>query len=131
MKTRTVLASAIAVFLSFPVGTLVAADKDQDRDRDQDKTQTMSRDQDRDKIQAQDKMIYGWQLMTVEERAQHRAKMQSFNTEKEREAYRKEHHKEMQARAKARGVTIPDTPMRSGGPGPGARSGGGGAGKGK
>lgn len=134
MNIRNVLAFVVTVFLLLPAGSLFAADKDQDRDRDQDKTQMMDRDQDRQKIQDQDKMIYGYQLMTVEERAQHRAKMQSLNTAEEREAYRQQHHKEMQARAKERGVTIPDTPMRSGGPGPGARSGGGGgggAGKGK
>jgi hypothetical protein len=124
MNTRTVLASAIALLLLLPAGTLFAADKDQDRD--QDKTQLMDRDQ--DKVSAQDKMIYGWQLMSVEERRQHRAKMQSFATAEEREAYRKKHHEEMQARARERGVTLPDMPMRSGGPGPGARSGGGGGG---
>lgn len=124
MNTRTVVASAIAVLLLLPAGTLFAADKDQDRDKD--KTQLMDRDQ--DKVSAQDKMIYGWQLMSVEERRQHRAKMQSFATAQEREAYRKQHHEEMQARARERGVTLPDMPMRSGGPGPGARSGGGGGG---
>ncbi|MGD8570472.1 MAG: hypothetical protein PVJ39_20460 [Gammaproteobacteria bacterium] len=127
MNIRTVLTSAIAILLLLPVGTSFAADKDQDRK--QDKTQLMDRDQ--DKVSSQDKMIYGWQLMTVEERKQHRAKMQSFATKEEREAYRKEHHKEMQARAREQGIKLPDMPMRSGGPGPGSQSGGGGGGAGK
>lgn len=77
-----------------------------------------------------DEPIYGYQLMTEQERAEHRAKMQSFQTEQEREAYRMEHHKMMQERAKAQGVTLPDEPMPRGqgrgmGPGPGAGQGGG------
>jgi len=64
--------------------------------------------------------IYGSQLMTPQEREQHRAKMRSLKTEQERERYRLQHHKEMQQRAKERGVTIPDEPMPRGkGMGPG------------
>lgn len=58
-----------------------------------------------------DEPIYGYQLMTEQERAEHRAKMQSFQTEQEREAYRQEHHKMMQERAKVQGITLPDEPM--------------------
>lgn len=130
MNTRTVIASAIAVLLLLPAGTLFAADKDQDRDRDRDQDKIQRMDRDQDKVSTQDKMIYGWQLMTVEERRQHRAKMQSFATAEEREAYRKQHHEKMQARARERGVMLPDMPMRSGSPGPGSRSGGGGGGGG-
>lgn len=88
-----------------------------------------------------DEPIYGYQLMTEQERAEHRAKMRSFQTEQEREAYRMEHHKMMQERARAQGVTLPDEPMPRGqgrgmGPGPGAGPGrgsgyGGGQGQGK
>lgn len=60
--------------------------------------------------------IYGWQLMTPEERAEHRAKMRSFKTQEEREAYRAEQHKKMQERAKTMGKTIPDEPPPQGGP---------------
>lgn len=69
-----------------------------------------------------DEPIYGYQLMTEQERAEHRAKMQSFQTEQEREAYRIEHHKMMQERARAQGITLPDEPMPRGqgrGMGPG------------
>lgn len=61
-----------------------------------------------------DETVYGYQLMTEQERAEHRAKMQSFQTEQEREAYRQEHHKMMQERARAQGVTLPDQPMPRG-----------------
>jgi len=61
-----------------------------------------------------DEPVYGYQLMSEQERAEHRAKMRSFQTEQEREAYRKEHHKMMQERAKAQGVTLPDEPMPRG-----------------
>jgi len=81
-----------------------------------------------------DEIIYGRQLMTEQELQQHREKMRSFETEQERETYRKEHHKLMQERAKERGVTIPDEPGMRGkgkrmgprdGYGPGSGSGGG------
>ena len=85
--------------------------------------------------------VYGYQLMTEQERAEHRAKMQSFQTEQEREAYRQQHHKMMQERAREKGVTLPDEPMPRGqgrgmGPGSGAGQGagsgyGGGQGQGK
>jgi hypothetical protein len=129
MKTRIVIALLTAGTLLIAFSTPFAADKEQTQTKEQAQVQE----------QEQDKMIYGWQLMTVEERAQHRAKMQSLNTEKERQAYREEHHKLMQARAREQGVTIPDEPRSGGGsgfgPGPGAQSGSGsggsGAGKGK
>ena len=85
-----------------------------------------------EKVQQQEQ-VYGWQLMTPEEREQHRAKMRSFKTEEEREQYRLEHHKEMQERARERGVTIPDMPPESlgkgMGPGGGYGYGGGGGGR--
>jgi hypothetical protein len=61
-----------------------------------------------------DTTIYGYQLMTPEERQAHRIKMRSMTTAQEREAYRLEHHRAMQERAKARGVTLPEAPMPMG-----------------
>lgn len=61
-----------------------------------------------------DEQIYGSQLMTEQERQEHRAKMQSMKTEQERERYRIEHHKKMQERAKERGMTLPDQPPYQG-----------------
>ena len=75
--------------------------------------------------------VYGWQLMTQQERVEHRQKMQSFNTFKEREAYRLQHHKLMQERARERGMKLPEVPLPQGrgmgggqGMGPGGMGGG-------
>ena len=74
--------------------------------------------------------IYGSQLMTEQERQEHRAKMQSMKTAEERERYRIEHHKKMQERAKQQGVTLPDMPQHQGnGMGMGGQGSGGGRGK--
>lgn len=61
--------------------------------------------------------IYGSQLMTAQERAEHRDRMRAAKTLEEREQIRAEHHERMQARAKERGVTLPDQPPMRGGPG--------------
>lgn len=67
-----------------------------------------------------DDFVYGRELMTADELAEHRRRMRSLNTEQEREAYRQEHHKIMQERARERGVKIPDEPgPRGRGMGPG------------
>lgn len=50
-------------------------------------------------------------MMTKQERIEHQAKMDSLTTEEEREAFRFEHHKEMELRAKERGVLVPETPQ--------------------
>lgn len=77
--------------------------------------------------------IYGCMLMTPQERADFRARMHAATTPQQREAIRLEHHKQMQERAKQRGVTLPDMPAAGrcpmdGGMGPGMM--GPGAGKG-
>lgn len=54
--------------------------------------------------------VYGWQLMTPAERDAYRAKMRAAKTARERAEIRAEHHKEMEARAKERGVTLPPGP---------------------
>ncbi len=50
---------------------------------------------------------WGWQLMTPAERAEHQAKMRSFTTYDECKVYQEEHHKQMEARAKEKGLTLP------------------------
>ena len=61
--------------------------------------------EDQDLTQARDQdLIYGSQLMTQEERMQHRAQMLSAATEVEREQIRYEHHEHMVARAQ--GVSV-------------------------
>lgn len=73
--------------------------------------------------QQEQRQVYGWELMSPQERAQHREKMRSLETEQAREQYRMEHHRRMQKRAEQQGVTLPDTPQPrghgQGGPGRG------------
>ena len=92
----------------------------------QDKRQDQTRD--RTQLGVQDP-IYGSQLMTQQERNTHRATLRKMKTEQEREAYRLDHHKLMQERAAAKGVTLPAVPP-AGGAGPGAGLGGGAGGPG-
>ncbi|HYR25910.1 MAG TPA: hypothetical protein VEQ09_08765 [Aquabacterium sp.] len=54
--------------------------------------------------------VYGSQLMTDKERTQYRARMWAAQTPEERERIRSEHHEEMQRRAQAQGITLPDEP---------------------
>ncbi len=49
----------------------------------------------------------GWQVMTPAERTEHQDKMRSFKTYDECKAYQQEHHTQMEARAKEKGVTLP------------------------
>lgn len=59
--------------------------------------------------------IYGSQMMTPEERIEHRQKMRAATTLEEREKVRAEHHESMVKRAKERGITLPDEPPARGG----------------
>ena len=72
--------------------------------------------------------IYGYRMMSDQERNEYREKMRSARSGQERQAIRDEHRKLMEARAKERGVTLPGP--RGGGPGaamgPGAGMGPGG-----
>ncbi|MGE5470504.1 MAG: hypothetical protein ACM3X0_06895 [Bacteroidota bacterium] len=63
---------------------------------------------------AADAPIYGSQLMTNQERIEHRNKMRAAKTAEEREQVRLQHHEQMQLRAKEKGVTLPDTPPAQG-----------------
>ncbi|KWF80877.1 hypothetical protein WL93_01530 [Burkholderia diffusa] len=55
-------------------------------------------------------MMYGSQLMTPAERNEYHARMLAAKSDAEREKIRAEHHAEMQKRAKARGIKLPDVP---------------------
>jgi hypothetical protein len=84
---------------------------------------------------SQDQPIYGGQLMTEQERLEYRERMRAASTEQERQQIRLEHHRQMQERARAMGVELPDEPsaMRMGqrmGPGQGGMGRGGGMGGG-
>lgn len=54
--------------------------------------------------------IFGSQLMTEQERTEHRSLMRTARTEEERAAIRARHHEQMLQRAKERGVTLPAEP---------------------
>jgi hypothetical protein len=56
--------------------------------------------------QARNSDIYGYQLMTERERYEFRERLRAASTEQEREQIRTDHHAQMQARAKERGVTL-------------------------
>lgn len=118
--------------LLLAAGTAQAEDQQRQRDRLRDpaigiQLRQESQTQTQTQLQAREQeQIYGSQLMTPEERAAHRARMQTANTAQEREAIRLEHHKAMQERAKKMGVTLPDMPPAAGGgmgPGQGRGSG--------
>ena len=91
--------------------------QDHDRDRMQqmmeDRNHDNDRDRDRDRLQDRDR-VYGWELMSEDERMEHRRKMRSFKSKEEREAYRQQHHKLMQERAKKMGIELEDMPMERG-----------------
>lgn len=119
---RTILAGALLV----SANPLLSAEQD----RTKETIQTQTKDQER---------IYGSELMTEKERNEYRERMRSAKTQQEREKIRSEHHDRMLARAKERGVTIPDQPPAKGagtgpgggmGPGAGGMGPGGGSGKG-
>jgi hypothetical protein len=57
---------------------------------------------------------WSWQLMTPAERTEHQNKMRSFKTYDECKTYQEEHHKQMEARAKEKGVTLPAMGSRYG-----------------
>lgn len=72
-----------------------------------------------------DQNIYGSEIMTPEERAEFRSKMQSAKTVQERERLRVDHEAAMQSRAKQRGITLEENPSANQGPGSGTGSGSG------
>ena len=63
---------------------------------------------------AADAPIYGSQLMTNQERVEHRKNLSAVKTAEEREQVRLEHHEQMKLRANERGVELPDTPPAQG-----------------
>ena len=121
MKNQTFVVTTLVAAMLLPAGFAIAADEAQIQERTQTRSETQEREQ-----------FYGSQLMTTQERAEHRAKLRTAKTTEEREQIRAEHHQRMQERAKERGVTLPDEPpARGGGMGPDDRMGpGGGMGSG-
>ena len=62
-----------------------------------------------DQVQTQ-VQIYGSQLMTPAERTEYQSKMRALKTDKERDAFRLDHHDKMKVRAAEKGVTLPNSP---------------------
>lgn len=54
----------------------------------------------------------GWELMSPDERTAHRNAMRSVKTYEECATLRDQHHRDLQARAKERGATLPPQPRR-------------------
>ena len=118
MKKLVKLFSGMSI-LALTVGLAFAADDKP--------AQSEAKPGDAVKTESQPGLVRGRQLMTDEERAEHRKKMRAAKTAEEREQIRKEFHEQMKARAKERGITLPDEPpamgggMGPGGMGPGPR----------
>ena len=112
MKIQHIAVSALAGSFLLLAAPVFAADKAKETTQ----TQTMGMEP-----------IYGNQLLTEQERLEIRNKMRNFKTNEEREKFQLEHHKQMQSRAKEKGVTLPDEPGFRGGMGQGGgmRPGGG------
>ena len=128
MEHKKIIVTMITGAVVISANPLWAATATQDRTKE--KIQTQTKDQE---------PIYGSELMTEKERNEYRERMRSAKTQQEREKIRSEHHDRMLARAKERGVTIPDQPPAKGagngpgggmGPGAGGMGTGGGSGKG-
>src|SRR3989339_1650297 len=67
--------------------------------------------------------VYGSELMTRAERAEHRAQLRAARTPEQKAQVRAELHERMQERAKQLGMQLPDAPLPAGGgmgPGGGA-----------
>ena len=66
-------------------------------------------------VEAQEQeMIYGSQLMTPQERGDYRALMRAAKSPEERQTIQQQHHEQMQERARAQGLTLPDEPPAQG-----------------
>lgn len=132
MNRLKLIGTLLAATLVTASGQALAEDRTRDRDITRDQTQDrddrseQKRDRDQDRVQDQQR-IFGSQLMTEQERNEHRLRMRAARTAEEREQIRAEHHAQMMLRAKERGVTLPDEPpprgmgrgMGPGGGGPG------------
>ena len=100
----------IALAALFGVATLMPVHASFAQDRTQDKAQAQTRQTIRDRD------IYGYQMMTPQERNEYRQRMRAAKTQQERERIRAEHHEQMKQRAQARGITLPDGPPAGRGP---------------
>ena len=105
MDTRTIVAAAIAAAMIATTVSLFAAEGT---------AESAAR---------KSEPIYGYRMMNDQERNEFRDKMRNAGSADERQALRDEHRKQMEARAKERGVTLPEPRGPGGGKGPGYGSG--------
>ena len=111
MLGLAVIAAALLTALSLTVNAI-----EDSKSKNRAQTQSSKSDANRDRDREVDRLhypIYGGHLMSEREREEHRSKMRSMKTEQERDAYRLEHHKLMQERAKAKGIKLPEEPLKT------------------
>jgi hypothetical protein len=105
MKQSSLIKALIVAASLSGMGLGIAMAQDQLKTQDQLRTQDMDKDQDR--LRDQDRQyIFGYELMTDQERNAHRERMLAAKTLQERDRIRAEHRVQMEARAKERGVPI-------------------------
>lgn len=124
MERRWKLLAVAALSAMMTAGAALAQDQDRDQQRARDQDRTQMPDQDRMRDQIRDRDIYGYQMMTEQERNEYRDRMRTAQTRQERERLLAEHYAQMQARAKERGMSPPPG-GHMGGPGGGAMGGAG------
>lgn len=107
MAARHLLPTLASAALSFSVIALAQTGGSQAPQTD---PSAVSSSQTKQAARSRERRIYGSHLMTSEERNAYQEKMRAAKTTEEREQLRTEHHKEMQARAKEKGMTLPDEP---------------------
>ena len=86
-------------------------DQDRTRDRLQDQTNTLSTSGATSGAGAQTQYgpsnVYGWQLMSAQERATYQNQMRNATSQQERDRIQTQHRKEMQQRARSRNMLLP------------------------
>lgn len=113
MKHASILAMSLGLTLTIPV---YAAGRTPERQQSRDEARAEQQVQ--AEAETRERM-YGYELMTPQERGEYQAQMRELRTQEEREQFRLEHHRKMQERARAQGKTLPDAPPMDRGPGSG------------
>jgi hypothetical protein len=80
--------------------------KDRDRAVQEDRQQAPDKSKAKDQAQKRDRDIYGYQLMTEQERNEYREQLKKAETNQERQQIVAEHREKMQARASEEGVNL-------------------------
>ncbi|WP_291009259.1 hypothetical protein [Hydrogenophaga sp.] len=107
IKALIVAASLAGIGLGTAMAQEQLKTQDQLRTQDKDMIKDKDMDKDQDRMRDQDRLhIYGYELMTDQERNAQRERMRAAKTLQERDRIRAEHRAQMDARAKERGVAI-------------------------